>query len=258
MGRNAVCAVTLALFLVAFSGACRNGACVASAVRNQEIPAQNVNALSIISGPGDLEVRGGAGRVLAVGHVCAPDQATADKIVLYGGSQGDNTTIEARFPFTVAATEATMNLSIKIPTRVDVSVINRSGDVKISRVNAVTLSDLGGDVRIQKITGGVTITRNATGDVLLEDIGGTAAVQQDLGGNLELRRVGGNVVIQRSETLRILVKDVRGDVVIWNDGPGDIEIENVQGDLFIQSDHGGKVVYHRIHGSIHLPEHFGL
>lgn len=258
MGRYSVLAVALASLTILLFAGCRSSSCGATADRHTDMSANGVKVVAVVAGAGTLEIRGDGDRIVANGDVCAPNQDTADGMTLRAVTRATTASIESEFPYSLDGADAHFNLSIRVPSGLEVSVINRSGNVSIERVAGVTFADLAGNVRMRRIGGGVTITRNATGDVLLEDIEGTAAVQSDLGGSLDLRRINGNVVIQHSETTRIVVQDVHGDVVIWNDGPGDIKIENVRGDLFIQSDHGGRLVYNGIRGSIHLPESAGF
>ncbi|WP_455382097.1 DUF4097 family beta strand repeat-containing protein, partial [Salinispira pacifica] len=232
--------------------------CGGSAERSGELSSSGVELVSVVAGAGTLQVHGDGNRISVSGKVCAPNQVTADNVRIRMSTKAGTAAVVAEFPYSVDGADTRLDLTVRIPPGLEVSVINRSGDVSIEGVAGVTFADLAGNVRIRKISGGVTITRNAKGHVLIEDIAGTAAVQRDLGGTLELRRIDGNVVIQHSETERIVIQDIRGDVVLWNDGPGDVQIENVRGDLFIQSDHGGKLVYRRILGSVHLPESQGL
>jgi hypothetical protein len=258
MGRYGVLAIALASLTVLFFPGCRGSSCGATAERHTVMSADGVKLVAVVAGAGTLDIRGKGTTIAATGKVCAPNQNTADNVTLRAVTADTTASIESEFPYSLDGAEAHFDLSIRVPSNLEVSVINRSGDVSIERVAGVTFADLAGNVRITRIAGGVTITRNAKGDVLIEDIEGTAAVQSDLGGSLKLRRINGNVVIQHSETTRIVIRDVRGDVVLWNDGPGDVDIDNVRGDLFIQSDHGGKLVYHGIRGSIHLPESAGF
>lgn len=222
------------------------------------VPAGPVRLVTVVAGAGTLHITGGSTELSATGNVCAPDSETAAQVELLSYIKEDSAYVEAAFPFTLAGSHSTLNLRVRMPKQLPVSVINKSGNVDIERVASVSMADLGGNLAIRNIAGSVTITRSSTGNVLIQDISGTAAVQQDLGGKLTVKGVGGNVVLQRTDTVDIAISNVQGDVVIWNDGPGDIDVRNVRGDLFVQADHGGKLTYHGIQGTVHLPEPGGF
>ena len=229
-----------------------------SAVSAAPVPSGPVRLVTVVAGAGTLQIAGGGADVRATGDICAPDKETATQIELLSYIKEESAYVEAAFPFTLAGSHSTLNLTVRMPKLLPLSVINKSGDVEIEGVAGVSIADLGGNLAIRNIAGPVTITRSSTGNVLIEDISGTAAVQQDLGGRLTVKSVGGNVVLQRTDTADIAIRNVSGDVVIWNDGPGDIDVQNVQGDLFVQADHGGKLTYHNVRGTIHLPQPGGF
>ncbi len=253
MGRYAVFAGILASLSMTLIVGCSNNDCPGHAVRQAQLDSTGIHRVMVVAGAGTLRVQGSGPDIRAEGMVCAPDQRTADEAHLLLYIKDNRAVVEARFPFSPDGLKTRMDISVQFPKALPVSVVNKSGDTLIQKVDSVSVANLAGNLRIRNVAGSTTVTRSSNGDVSIEDIGGTAAVQEDVGGSLKIRGVAGNVVLQHTNTTRILVQNVQGDVVIWNDGSGDIEVKNVHGDLFVQADHGGKLVYSGIHGSVHLP-----
>jgi hypothetical protein len=124
---------------------------------------------------------------------------------------------------------AHMNLTIRVPQTIDLSVDDGSGFIEISNISGdVFIDDGSGEVDVQNISGNLDIddgsgeitVGNITGDVIIDDGSGT----------LRITNVEGNVKINDGSG-SIYIDGVKKDVTIDEAGSGGLTIRNVDGEV---------------------------
>jgi len=247
--------------------------CKFSAPRNVDIDASGIKKLVVEAGAGDLKINGvqGASRVHGVGDACGDSQQRLDGIRLEARRDGD--TIFVR---TVLHDEDSrwhrdwMDVSLDVPSTVEASVDDSSGDLLISDVAGLRLhdssgdqvirdiagnvevSDSSGDVEIKNVRGNVSVT-DSSGDVVIADVNGNVAIPVDSSGGLSFRRIHGDVHISTDSSGDISIADVNKNVSIDSDSAGDIRVADIGGDFAVGHDSTGDIEHRNVLGAVRVP-----
>jgi hypothetical protein len=140
-----------------------------------------------------------------------------------------------------------IDLTILVPSRLDLDIDDRSGDIGLKNINgSVVIDDSSGDITVRNVRGNVDIDDNS-GDIVLEAVGGSVVID-DGSGTIELRNLGGRVNVDDSSGDITILKAV-GDVTV-SDSSGDITIDGVEKDVIIKSDGSGDLDITNVRGRI--------
>ncbi|HVF17291.1 MAG TPA: DUF4097 family beta strand repeat-containing protein [Steroidobacteraceae bacterium] len=248
--------------------------CEFSAARDAEVDAAGIRKVVVEAGAGDLKIRGsqGAAKIHANGEACADSQARLDAARIDIRREGDTV-----FLRTVLGEEdskfrsASMDLTVHVPSAVQMEVHDSSGDVDIGLIAALNLDDSSGDQVIRDIHGNVEVTdssgeieiknirgnvivSDSSGDVSITDVTGNVSIPVDSSGGLSFRRVHGELHIASDSSGDISIADVNQDVIIDNDSAGDIRVVGVGGDLRVANDSTGDIEHRNVLGEVSLPQ----
>ena len=93
--------------------------------------------------------------------------------------------------------------------------------LKSPAVDSVHIKDSSGDILIEDIGGSVTLS-DSSGDIVLSDIEGDVTVESDSSGDIRGRDVEGSVLISRDSSGDIRFTDIGRDFTVERDSSGDI------------------------------------
>ena len=158
-----------------------------------------------------------------------------------------------------------IDLTIKVPRGMSLSVDDGSGDIDISNIDGeVYVDDGSGSLSLKSIGNSVEI-EDGSGNLALSDIKGAIKID-DGSGNLEVRRAGSSIEIEDGSgqiTLvdvagkvsvddgsgNLLIKQVKGHVTI-NDGSGDIDVVDLEDGLTVLNAGSGGLSIQKVQGNI--------
>ncbi len=271
--------VTLALAVA--SAGCSSwalGDCAQTGSRDLDLDAAGLRVLAISARAGDLEVRGepGLDRVIASGKACAADEETLAKIRLVERRDGDRLEIAAELPEVESgwgwASSPTLDLVIRVPSRLALDVVDSSGDTSISDVSVTTVQDSSGDLRIARIAGTLDVS-DSSGSIDIRDVAGDVRIPSDSSGDIAIENVEGNVLIDEDSSGSIVIRQVRGDAEVKIDSSGDIEFAMIGGsarvgtdssgdisavdigrDFIVERDGSGGIRHDDVRGTVRIPE----
>jgi len=211
--------------------------------RDMILPAEGLADIHIKAGQGDLELTGveGASDIVVTATISVPTRTDSkarsiikSDMVLTLEQDGDSARLASYFKRGKWGWDGhpEINLDVKIPARLAVSIDDGSGLIRIQ--------DVSGDITIEDGSGSIAIVR-VGGDVHIDDGSGAISVKEvsdsvwivDGSGSITVRTVGGSVVI--------------------DDGSGSIDVSDVENDLIIEADGSGSLRVARVHGRIEKP-----
>jgi len=230
--------------------------------RTLELPAAGVRELNVQCGAGSLTVRGAEGvdvikvraEIESEGNDKGEFQLLADKLVqLDLKKENDQAILRSAIrkqPFTNAA--GRINLTIVLPRKMDLKIVDGSGDMVVRNINGnlkidddsgaikvanitgqVIINDGSGDIDIEEITGSIEID-DGSGEILLQDASGDVMIR-DTSGGIEINDIGGNVTISDGSG-SIDIYRVQKNVVIREAGTGKLEVDGVKGKVTIRDE----------------------
>ena len=126
-----------------------------------------------------------------------------------------------------------VDVCITVPERLEVGVVDGSGDAHVAGVASLDITDDSGDLEVLSVPGPVTID-DGSGELLVEGVGPLRI--DDDSGEIEIRGVTGDAVIVDGSG-EIDIADVDGDVTI-SDESGSIDVERVTGTVTIDDGSG--------------------
>ena len=216
--------------------------------RQAAIDTSGATEIRVIAQAGSLTITGHRDRdeVRASGTACATSQARLDDVELLTRRDGDVVVIE-----TVTA-RGRLDLNLEVPDTLPLVVEDSSGSVRISDVEALSLTDGSGSIGIEEVTGDVWVT-DRSGSLDIEQVGGTVTIEEDGSGSIEVETVDGDVVITEDGSGSIRITDVAGDVLIEEDGSGSIRVREVRGNFAVLRDGSGRIRSDDIDGDVSLP-----
>jgi DUF4097 and DUF4098 domain-containing protein YvlB len=159
-----------------------------------------------------------------------PKQGDVSRSILsffLGKDMGMSIELDVLVPREIAVDLATASGDIRVEgISGDVSVSTASGDIKVNDIEGeVTVAVASGSISLSDITGDVHID-SASGDIVAKNIGGGAAVSTAIG-DTELTDIGGSLEMRSH----------MGDVTVY--GVGDVKYEGVSGEAKFIDVRGG-------------------
>ncbi len=126
--------------------------------------------------------------------------------------------------------DARINLKIEIPDTVHVDIIDGSGSISVSALQAnLRIDDDTGSIKINTISGEVRIG-DSSGSIAIEDIAGNVFVT-DGSGSIAIDEVKGDLNVKDGSG-KIKIVDIKGNVTV-SDGSGSIEIQDIEKNVLI-------------------------
>lgn len=227
--------------------------------RDASMAMDGVAVVEVFALAGELEIRGEAERTsLEVkGRACASSERVLEEIRLTVRREGERLLVAVEMPDRAAHPEwenelAVLDLEIRVPSGVTLVASDSSGELAISGVAALELSDSSGDVEIRDVPGPVLITRDSSGDLEIEDVG-ELTIELDSSGEIEIVRAA-SVTIGVDSSGDIDARDVAGDFTVGVDTSGDIVATRVAGNFSVGNDTSGRIVAREVRGSVSIPE----
>ncbi len=259
----------------AFAASAWDDDCAFTAQRKLELDAANVKQLLVEAAAGDLEITGEPGltRIVAEGRACADDEANLEHIQLVS-REGDTPRIAAQVPDSNGGWFGGYNyidIKIRVPAALALTVRDSSGDVEIDHVAALDLTDSSGDVNIRDVAGqvliddssgeldvqrvgAVTVRHDSSGDIVLDNVRGDATVESDSSGDIRISRVDGNALVRSDSSGGIEFDGIKGKAEVGNDSSGEIVAEHIGGDFVVRSDGSGGIRHSDVGGQVDIPE----
>lgn len=255
--------------------------CSFTAPRNLDIDASGLRLLAMEFGSDDMALEGVAGleRIEIRGRACGSSQEALDSLSLQHARNGDGVFVKVdKGERTVnwngwfGSNYAYMDLEVRVPKRLQVSVKRGSGDVYIERVAGVDSTGGSGDLKARDISGPVVI-KTGSGDARLHDVGpinvramgsgdieadgvrGDVQVGSGRSGNLDFSDVTGNVTVDHVGSGDVTARDVRGTVQVGSIGSGDVRANDIGGDLIVESQASGDTSHSGVKGRVDIPKH---
>lgn len=201
---------------------------------SQTLAMGGASVVEVSAGAGTLEVRGvrGLREARITGTACASSSGLLAELSVATGREGSVAYIETRFPDDRSDGEqARIDLIVEIPEGMDAEVTDGSGELEVSGVGTLRLTDGSGSARIESIGGDVDVT-DGSGDLTIRGVAGIVSVS-DGSGDVRLDDVGGARL---------------------TDGSGSIYADVVRGDLIVRDDGSGSIEYARVTGRVDIPE----
>jgi hypothetical protein len=165
--------------------------------------------------------------------------------------------------------EKAINLTVKVPKKIDLIVDDGSGSITIEDINgdleiddgsgSIEISNINGRLDIEDGSGTITLYK-ITGNIEIEDGSGTIDIGNTTGdididdgsGDIEAEDIRGAIDISDGSGT-IEVKNADGDVEI-SDGSGNIYINGVEKNVFIKRDGSGSINVKNVKGTVRVPE----
>ncbi|MDZ7860257.1 MAG: DUF4097 family beta strand repeat-containing protein [Candidatus Krumholzibacteriota bacterium] len=135
--------------------------------------------------------------------------------------------------------EIEMDLEIRVPESMEISVMTASGDVELSNIllNA-RISTSSGDVKAENLNGRLEVDVSSA-DITAENIG--RIVVKSVSGDISAQKVKGDVDVSVTSGDLDLV-DVEGDIVITTVS-GDIRVDNARGSATVKGTSGSVDIF---------------
>jgi hypothetical protein len=210
--------------------------------RNLELPSGGAHTLQVRAAAGSLTLRGvqGTDMITVIAAIESQDadkenvQLLVDKMIQLDLRQRYDQILLLSTAATPPLTdiEVRINLDIRIPASMNVSIIDGSGPIDIKNITGnLSIDDDSGAIEVENIKGRIQI-EDGSGDIEIHDIQG----------RLEIIDGSGEIVIEH----------VTGDVTI-NDASGDIEVNHIDGNVTI-SDGSGSIDIYRVSKNVFIRE----
>lgn len=223
--------------------------------RELTVPVTDVSRVAIHAGSGELRVEGreDLDEIVAVGSVCASDEAYLDDLTISAESTSDQAvTIETHYPDRSGWRSGTarIDLAVFVPLGMAVDIDDSSGEIVAMRTGDLRIEDSSGSIEASEVDGSLVID-DSSGGVDVRRVFGDVTVEDGSGG-IELREITGSVSL-RDGSGGIEVVGVGGSVVVESDGSGSIDVRDVHGDFVVRRDGSGGIRYSGVEGAIDIP-----
>ena len=244
---------------------------------DQELALRGASSLAVIARAGNLEIAGVAGLKAAEisARACASSEEWLAEIKLET-KQADTAVIEAVVPdshhqgWNWQDRYAYLDLTIRVPADMPLTVRDSSGGIRIKNVAALDLTDSSGDVIVDLTSGPVTVSdssgnlefsdiggslevRDSSGEIEVDGVDGDFTVLADSSGGIRGQRIKGDARIVNDSSGDIRLDDVGQNVIVERDSSGGITVAHVQGDFVVGRDGGGGIDYRDVSGKIDIP-----
>jgi hypothetical protein len=225
--------------------------------RTLELPAAGVHELIVRCGAGSLTVQGIEGvdiiKVMAEiefeGNDMDEFQLLIDKLVqLDLKKKHDKAMLVSDIVKQLFSNaEARINLNIVMPGKMDLKIVDGSGDMLVRNIiGDLKIDDDSGGIKVENITGRIIIN-DGSGDIDIEDIKGSMEID-DGSGEIMIQNASGDVMIKDTSG-GIEINDIGGNVTV-SDGSGSIDIYRVQKNVVIREAGSGKLEVHGVQGKV--------
>lgn len=255
--------------------------CQFNAPRNLDIDASGLRLLAMEFGSDDMDLEGvdGLERIEIRGRACGSSQEALDSLSLQQARDGEGVFVKVdKGDRTVnwngwfGSNYAYIDLEVRVPKRLQVSVKRGSGDVSIERVAGVDSTAGSGDLIASDISGPVVV-KSGSGDARLHDVGplniralgsgdieadgvrGDVQVGNGGSGDLDFSGLAGNVNVDRVGSGDVTARDVSGNVHVGSIGSGDVRANDIGGDLIVESQGSGDTTHSGVKGRVDIPKH---
>lgn len=165
------------------------------------------------------------------GRACASDAGLLDAIRLDARRSGPEVVVEAMQReqgwVLTGNRYAYLDVVIEVPARMAAEIFDGSGNIELSDLGAVDLTDGSGEITGNDLHGSVRI-HDGSGNITLTDLASEVEIH-DGSGSIELRNVGGMIDVTDGSG-EVEIRAARNSVRI-KDGSGRIGIDDVAGDL---------------------------
>jgi hypothetical protein len=255
-GPMKITAVFMVIFLpaLALSG-------VFEETRHFELSAEGIQTLKIHCGPGSLTVIGvnGIDRIIATGQIEALNIEASlfqkyleNRLVLSLKRLGSIAILQADTQQSAPKEpEAKINLMVKVPARLRVTIDDGSGPIIVTGLSAgLELDDDSGSIDIINVTGKLQV-EDGSGSLDIQDVRGNVEVR-DGSGYVNIRLVKGDVSVSDGSG-SITIEDIDGNVTI-TDGSGSIDIHQVSQNVLIKAAGSGELDVDGIKGKVTVKE----
>jgi len=222
-----------------------------------EIELDGAVAIEVLATSGWLKVEGveGADRISARGEACSDDKDRVGEIEILMQRVGDRIQVIAAVPFEDERDEwriGGLNLELRVPDSVPLTVSDSSGDLSIRSVSSLELTDSSGDINLEDIAGDVVVARDSSGDLDIRDAG-DITIRIDSSGDIFVEDAA-SLTIDEDTSGNIRIRDIRGNVVIGRDTSGSINASGVGGNFGVAYDSSGEISVRNVAGEISIPE----
>ncbi|MGB4858673.1 MAG: DUF2807 domain-containing protein [Dokdonella sp.] len=249
--------------------------------RNLDIDASGLRLLAMEFGSDDMNLEGVAGleRIEIRGRACGSSQEALDSLSLQQASDGDGVFVKVdkgdrklNWNGWFGSNYAYIDLEVRVPKRMQVSVKRGSGDVTIENVAGIDSTGGSGDLKANDISGPVVI-KTGSGDARLRDVGpinvralgsgdieadgvrGDVQVGSGGSGDLDFSDVTGNVNVDHVGSGDVTARDVSGNLHVGSIGSGDVRANDIGGDLTVESQGSGDTSHSGVKGRVDIPKH---
>jgi hypothetical protein len=263
---------TLLLLVPLVAGAAE---CKYSAERKLDLDAGSLQQLTLNLGSSDARIDGVAGlkKIEVRGRVCASRQSYLADYQLTHRTEGTRAEVSAqsaRGSHISLFGYRYMNVTVRVPASMAVSVDSGSGDMHARGLASLDVHSGSGDLQASDIAGALTLqtgsgdimadhvgsvqVRNTgSGDIRIDSVRGDVSAGYSGSGDMHYGHVGGDVSIKGTGSGDITVRDVKGSVHVGSTGSGDVDADGVGGDLTVGSTGSGDVSYHGVRGKVDVP-----
>jgi DUF4097 and DUF4098 domain-containing protein YvlB len=251
--------------------------CSFTAERNFDVDAAGLANVAFVLGSSDVVVEGvpGLAKVEVRAKACASDQGWLAGLTVDQQRAGDRLTITPHADRAsnwswFGSSYAYIDLRVRVPAKVGVSIKGSSGDAEVSGVAALGFDMSSGDLQVRHVAGPLTIEvssgdvtgedvgavevqRTSSGDINLRDIRGDVKVGRAGSGDLQFDHVGGGVQIGSVGSGDVSLSHVDRDVDVDSIGSGDLSVDAVGGNFTLRSRGSSDVHHHDVRGKVSVP-----
>jgi DUF4097 and DUF4098 domain-containing protein YvlB len=271
--------ILMGLVLFAASGAALAAHdCKFSAERNLDIDPAGLKNLQLVLGSSDAHVNGVAGlkRIEVRGKACASEEEWLKDLTVEQERAGDSVRVTTKKNHDThinwfGSSYAYIDLDVRMPAGLPLAVDAGSGDAFVADIAALDFSSGSGDLRADRVAGGVaikvgsgdatvddaggvTIERVGSGDIRARKVRGEIKVGRVGSGDLEFADVHGGVQIESVGSGDVVVDRSGGDVVVGSIGSGDVTVDGIGGNFIVHSAGSGDLHHHNVTGKVDLPK----
>jgi DUF4097 and DUF4098 domain-containing protein YvlB len=248
--------LAIALSLTASQTLAWGGNCKHSAERQAGIDRGDASRVEVFAFGGALKVLPASGSTIqANGRACASSERYLEQTVVSAIREGDVIRVFVEVPQDMHGfgnVYATLDLTVKIPADIPVSVTDTSGDATIEDVHVTRVTDTSGDLLIRRARSDVEI-RDSSGELKVEGATGKVSIT-DSSGDITIDDAA-EVLIRSDSSGNIRIAGITGSVLIENDSSGDITVSKVGHDVTLLADSSGDVRVTDVGGQVSLPHY---
>lgn len=252
MHRLALAALLLAP-LTAFAAPCKF-----EAPRNLQLDLAGVKSVQISVHSQDLHVIGDDSTkgLSLTGRACASDKSVLEQLQVTQQRDGDQLRIDIgvkqHFSFSLfGSSYANLEVTVKLPASMPVSVIVGSGDADVRGVQELQSIVGSGDLHVRRVTGKFS-TSVGSGDVDATDVGSLDAGSVG-SGDLKVSGVKGDAKVGSIGSGDVTLRQIGGTVSAGTLGSGDLTVNDVAGDLTLGAKGSGDVNHSGVKGKVSVP-----